>query len=72
MNAEQNESVITFENLVRPTDVVGKYEPLTAVEKSAEPFVNSNAVGHTRSVENRKEVGEIAKASGLRLKKIFA
>ena len=72
MSAEHNDEVIVFENLVQPTGVIGKFESVTAVKKVTEPFVNSNAVGHTRSVEGRDEVGLIAKQSGLRLKKIFA
>jgi len=72
MSTEQREDVIVFENLVRPTGVIGKFDAVTAVRKVTEPFVNANAVGHTRSVENRAEVGSIANKSGARLKKIFA
>ena len=72
MNAEQREDVIVFGNLVRPTGVIGKFDAVTAIRKVTEPFVNPNAVGHTRSVEDRSEVGNIANKSGVRLKKIFA
>ena len=50
-----SDNVITFDNLVRPTDVVGKLTEVTAVQPP-QAFVNTNAAGSTRQFESLDEV----------------
>ncbi|MCK4707952.1 MAG: hypothetical protein KAU21_04985 [Gammaproteobacteria bacterium] len=71
MNSEDRE-VITFDNLVRPTEVTGQYAPVKAVDPVKEPFVNGNAAGLIPQIANREELGKMASLSGARLKKLFS
>lgn len=68
MNAAQK---IVFDNLVRPSDVVGEVKQITAVTPPSQAFVNSNAAGKTRQVESLDEIRECAKKSGERLKELL-
>lgn len=64
------EDVITFDNLVRPTEVVGKLTPVTAIQPS-QAFVNANAAGDTRQFKNLDEVRDCAAKSADSLLKLL-
>lgn len=65
----REQAVIVFDNLMRPTDVVGELTQVKA--KAIQPsgaFVNSNAAGLVRQVGSLEEMRKCAKESGERLR----
>lgn len=66
MNAEAK--VIIFDNLVRPTDVVGEYTEVKALQPASDPFLNANAAGTVRQVDSMDGVKDCASGSGVRLR----
>jgi len=71
MDTNQSENVIVFDNLVRPTNVVGEYVDLKAVH-AAEPCAHPNAAGSTREVKSLADIKDCAAKSGGRLKAMLA
>ncbi|HEC13573.1 MAG TPA: hypothetical protein ENI80_10070 [Acidiferrobacteraceae bacterium] len=69
MNATAEKGVIVFDNLVRPTEVVGEFDMVKA--KKSKPFKNSNAAGDTRRISCLEDVEKSALESGNRLKQAF-
>lgn len=65
-----NEGFIVFDNLLRPTGVVGELEQVTALEPS-QAFVNSNAAGAIRQFENLDELRDCAARSAESLLKLL-
>lgn len=72
MDANQSEDVIVFDNLVRPTDVVGEYAELRAVQPAAEPCAQPNAAGYIREVNSLGDIRKCATKSGARLKAMLS
>jgi len=70
---ETNPDVIVFDNLRRPSgDVAGSYTPVKAKAfQPAESFKCSNAAGHTRVVDSRDSIAELASVSGKKIKAAF-
>lgn len=73
MNAVREEEVIVFDNLVRPTDVIGKLAQVTAVTPPPPPppsdaFVSSNAAGLVRQVKTLDDIRVCSEDSGKRLR----
>ncbi len=71
MDADRREGVIVFDNLVRPTSVVGEFAELQAVQPPAEPFAHPNAAGAIRAVKSFEDIKTWAAKSGARLKGIL-
>lgn len=72
MDADRSEEVIVFDNLIRPTSVVGEYSELKAVQPASEPCAHSNAAGLVREVKSLAEISECATNSGARLKAMLS
>lgn len=68
MNAVRKEEVIVFDNLVRPTDVIGKLTQVTAVTPPSDAFVSSNAAGLIRQVKTLDDIRACSEDSGKRLR----
>lgn len=62
------EEVIVFDNLVRPTDVIGKLTQVTAVTPPSDAFVSSNAAGLIRQVKTLDDIRACSEDSGKRLR----
>lgn len=71
MSAASQEQVVEFDNLVRPSDVVGRPTPVRAVLMPAESFANSNAAGVMRQINTLEELKECAQNSGRRLREML-
>jgi len=66
-----NESnIIVFDNLVRPSDIVGSYESITG--KAPSSFVSSNAAGMPPSVDSLSAISVLASNSAQNIKLAFA
>lgn len=64
LNGEND--VIVFDNLYRPTDIVGDYENIKA--KSPVPFQQSNAAACLVEHGGIEKIGELGATAGARLK----
>ncbi len=67
MDSNEESQVIVFDNLFRPSEIVGKFQQVEAVE----PFTNANAGGEPRQVEKLQDIEKCAAESGRRLKAAF-
>jgi len=65
-----SEQIITFDNLVRATDVIGEYKVIEA--KGSDPFVSPNAPGLPVSVESLADVSSIAVKSAEKFANAFS
>jgi len=65
-----SEQIIIFDNLVRATDVVGKYKVIEA--KASDPFVSPNAPGLPANVASLDGVSRLAVESARNFSKAFA
>jgi len=68
--SDMSEQIITFDNLVRATDVIGEYKVIEA--KASEPFVSPNAPGLPVSVGSLKDVSRLATGSAERFAQAFS
>ena len=74
MSAESRPEVIIFDNLTRPTDVVGEYTQVKAKtpRTASEPFANTNAAGSVRQINSFSDIAACARLSGERLRTMLA
>lgn len=71
MDTNRSGDVIVFDNLVRPTSVVGEYAELRAVQPTV-PCAHPNAAGSTREIKSLTDIGDCATKSGARLKAMLS
>jgi hypothetical protein len=72
MSTSNEQDVIVFDNLFRPTgNVVGELQPVKAVRPTTEPFVSPNAAGDIREVNELDDIKKCASHSGTNLKAAF-
>ena len=74
MNSSAPPEFIVFDNLVRPTEVVGEFTKVKAKTPPiiSEPFVNTNAAGSMRQINSFEDIQRCAYQSGERLKAMFS